>query len=320
MARAKIALIGAGMIGGTLAHIAAREELGDIVLFDISEGTPQGKALDLAEASAVFGKDISLKGANAYADIAGADVCIVTAGVPRKPGMSRDDLLGINLKVMKAVGEGIKAHAPNAFVICITNPLDAMVWALREFSGLPANKVVGMAGVLDSARFSHFLAEEFGVSVKDVNTFVLGGHGDTMVPVLEYSTVSGIPVSDLIEMGFSTKEKVDEIIKRTRGGGGEIVALLKTGSAYYAPATSGIAMAEAYLYDQKRILPAAAHLSGEYGIDNLYVGVPVVIGAGGVEQVVEIALDDEAKGNLAVSVDAVKELLVACKAIDGSLA
>jgi malate dehydrogenase len=234
--------------------------------------------------------------------------------------MSRDDLLGINLKVMKAVGEGIKANAPDAFVICITNPLDAMVWALREFSGLPAHKVVGMAGVLDSARFSHFLAEEFGVSVKDVNTFVLGGHGDTMVPVLEYSTVSGIPVSDLIAMGFSTQEKVDAIIKRTRGGGGEIVALLKTGSAYYAPATSGIAMAEAYLYDQKRILPAAAHLSGEYGIDNLYVGVPVVIGAGGVEKVVEVKLTDEAKQNLQVSVDAVKELLVACKGIDGTLA
>ena len=320
MARAKIALIGAGMIGGTLAHVAAREALGDVILFDIAEGTPQGKALDIAEASAVFGQDVALKGANDYADIAGADVCIVTAGVPRKPGMSRDDLLGINLKVMKAVGEGIAANAPDAFVICITNPLDAMVWALREFSGLPHNKVVGMAGVLDSARFSHFLADEFNVSVKDVNTFVLGGHGDTMVPVLEYSTVSGIPVSDLIEMGFSTKEKVDEIVKRTRGGGGEIVALLKTGSAYYAPATSGIAMAEAYLYDQKRILPAAANLSGEYGIDNLYVGVPVVIGAGGVEKIVEVKLSDEAKQNLQVSVDAVKELLTACRGIDNTLA
>jgi malate dehydrogenase len=233
--------------------------------------------------------------------------------------MSRDDLLGINLQVMKAVGEGIAANAPDAFVICITNPLDAMVWALREFSGLPHNKVVGMAGVLDSARFSHFLAEEFNVSVKDVTSFVLGGHGDTMVPVIQYSAVSGIPVPDLIKMGRSTQEKIDAIVKRTRGGGGEIVALLKTGSAYYAPATSGIAMAEAYLYDQKRVLPAAAHLTGQYGIDNLYVGVPVVIGAGGVEQVVEIALDDEAKANLAVSVDAVKELLVACKAIDESL-
>lgn len=319
MARKKIALIGAGNIGGTLAHLAALKGLGDIVLFDVVEGVPQGKALDLSQCGPVEGFDANIKGSNDYADIAGADVIIVTAGVARKPGMSRDDLLGINLKVMKAVGEGIAANAPDAFVICITNPLDAMVWALREFSGLPANKVVGMAGVLDSARFSHFLAEEFGVSVKDVNTFVLGGHGDTMVPVLEYSTVSGIPVSDLIEMGFSTKEKVDEIIKRTRGGGGEIVALLKTGSAYYAPATSGIAMAEAYLYDQKRILPAAAHLSGEYGIDNLYVGVPVVIGAGGVEKVVEVKLSDEAKANLQVSVDAVKELLVACKGIDGSL-
>lgn len=319
MARKKIALIGAGNIGGTLAHLAALKGLGDIVLFDVVEGVPQGKALDLSQCGPVEGFDANIKGSNDYADIAGADVIIVTAGVARKPGMSRDDLLGINLKVMKAVGEGIAANAPDAFVICITNPLDAMVWALREFSGLPANKVVGMAGVLDSARFSHFLAEEFGVSVKDVNTFVLGGHGDTMVPVLEYSTVSGIPVSDLIEMGFSTQEKVDEIIKRTRGGGGEIVALLKTGSAYYAPATSGIAMAEAYLFDQKRILPAAAHLSGEYGIDNLYVGVPVVIGAGGVEKVVEVKLSDEAKANLQVSVDAVKELLVACKGIDSTL-
>ena len=320
MARKKIALIGAGNIGGTLAHLAALKGLGDIVLFDVVEGVPQGKALDLSQCGPVEGFDANIKGSNDYADIAGADVIIVTAGVARKPGMSRDDLLGINLKVMKAVGEGIKNNAPDAFVICITNPLDAMVWALREFSGLPANKVVGMAGVLDSARFSHFLAEEFGVSVKDVNTFVLGGHGDTMVPVLEYSTVSGIPVSDLIEMGFSTKEKVDAIIKRTRGGGGEIVALLKTGSAFYAPATSGIAMAEAYLYDQKRILPAAAHLSGEYGIDNLYVGVPVVIGANGVEKIVEVKLSDEAKANLQVSVDAVKELLVACKGIDESLA
>jgi len=320
MARKKIALIGAGNIGGTLAHLAALKGLGDIVLFDVVEGVPQGKALDLSQCGPVEGFDAKITGTNDYADIAGADVIIVTAGVARKPGMSRDDLLGINLKVMKAVGEGIKNNAPDAFVICITNPLDAMVWALREFSGLPHNKVVGMAGVLDSARFSHFLADEFGVSVKDVNTFVLGGHGDTMVPVLEYSTVSGIPVSDLIEMGFSTKEKVDEIIKRTRGGGGEIVALLKTGSAYYAPATSGIAMAEAYLYDQKRILPAAANLSGEYGIDNLYVGVPVVIGANGVEKIVEVKLSDEAKQNLQVSVDAVKELLTACRGIDNTLA
>ncbi len=319
MARKKIALIGAGNIGGTLAHLAALKGLGDVVLFDVVEGVPQGKALDLSQCGPVEGFDATITGSNDYRDIAGADVIIVTAGVARKPGMSRDDLLGINLKVMKAVGEGIAEHAPDAFVICITNPLDAMVWALREFSGLPHHMVVGMAGVLDSARFSHFLADEFKVSVKDVNTFVLGGHGDTMVPVLEYSTVSGIPVSDLIAMGFSTREKVDEIVKRTRGGGGEIVALLKTGSAYYAPATSGIAMAEAYLYDQKRILPAAAHLTGQYGVDDLYVGVPVVIGAGGVEKVVEVQLSDEAKANLQVSVDAVKELLVACKGIDGSL-
>ena len=319
MARKKIALIGAGNIGGTLAHLAALKGLGDIVLFDVVEGVPQGKALDLSQCGPVEGFDANIIGSNDYADIAGADVIIVTAGVARKPGMSRDDLLGINLKVMKAVGEGIRDNAPDAFVICITNPLDAMVWALREFSGLPHQKVVGMAGVLDSARFSHFLAEEFKVSVKDINTFVLGGHGDTMVPVLEYSTVSGIPVTDLIEMGMSTKERVDEIVKRTRGGGGEIVALLKTGSAYYAPATSGIAMAEAYLYDQKRILPAAAHLTGQYGIDDLYVGVPVVIGKDGVEKVVEVKLSDEAKGNLQVSVDAVKELLVACKGIDESL-
>jgi len=319
MSRKKIALIGAGNIGGTLAHLAALKGLGDIVLFDVVEGVPQGKALDLSQCGPVESFDAKITGTNDYADIRGADVIIVTAGVARKPGMSRDDLLGINLKVMKAVGEGIRDNAPDAFVICITNPLDAMVWALREFSGLPHRKVVGMAGVLDSARFSHFLAEEFGVSVKDVNTFVLGGHGDTMVPVLEYSTVSGIPVADLIEMGFSTKEKVEEIIKRTRGGGGEIVALLKTGSAYYAPATSGIAMAEAYLYDQKRILPAAAHLTGQYGVDDLYVGVPVVIGAEGVERVVEVKLSDEAKNNLQVSVDAVKELLVACKGIDETL-
>src|SRR5919107_2232634 len=243
MARAKIALIGAGMIGGTLAHVCAREELGDVILFDIAEGVPQGKALDIAEATPVYGKDTALKGTNDYADIAGADVCIVTAGVARKPGMSRDDLLGINLKVMKAVGEGIKTHAPSAFVICITNPLDAMVWALREFSGLPHNMVVGMAGVLDSARFRHFLADEFQVSVEDVTAFVLGGHGDTMVPVVGYSTVAGIPIPDLVKMGWSTQERVDEIVKRTRGRGGEIVALLKTGSAYYAPATSALAMA-----------------------------------------------------------------------------
>jgi malate dehydrogenase len=319
MARKKIALIGAGMIGGTLAHLAAMKELGDIVLFDIAEGIPQGKALDLAQAGPVEGYDAKLKGTNDYADIAGADVCIVTAGVPRKPGMSRDDLLGINLKVMKAVGEGIRAHAPNSFVICITNPLDAMVWALREFCGLPHNMVVGMAGVLDSARFRHFLAEEFEVSVEDVTAFVLGGHGDTMVPVPAYSTVAGIPIPDLIKMGWSTQERIDAIVQRTRQGGGEIVGLLKTGSAFYAPATSAIMMAESFLKDKKRVLPAAAHLGGQYGVDDLYVGVPVVIGAGGVERIVEIALDESAAANFQLSVDAVKELLVACRQIDPSL-
>ena len=320
MARKKIALIGAGNIGGTLAHLAASKELGDVVLFDVVEGVPQGKALDLSQCGPIEGFDSKISGTNDYADIAGTDVIIVTAGVARKPGMSRDDLLGINLKVMKAVGEGIKNNAPNAFVICITNPLDAMVWALREFSGMPHHMVVGMAGVLDSARFSHFLADEFNVSVKDVTSFVLGGHGDTMVPVIEYSTVSGIPVPDLIEMGFSTQERIDAIVQRTRSGGGEIVGLLKTGSAFYAPATSGIAMAEAYLKDKKRVLPCAAYVDGQYGVDGLYVGVPVVIGAGGVEKIIEIKLGEEAKANLDVSIDAVKELLVACKGIDPSLA
>jgi malate dehydrogenase len=319
MARNKIALIGAGNIGGTLAHLAAAKELGDIILFDVVEGVPEGKALDLAQCGPVEGFDAKLKGSNDYADIKGADVIIVTAGVARKPGMSRDDLLGINLKVMKAVGEGIRANAREAFVICITNPLDAMVWALREFSGLPHHMVVGMAGVLDSARFRHFLAEEFGVSVQDVTAFVLGGHGDTMVPIVEYSTVAGIPIPDLVKMGWSTKERIDEIVKRTRGGGGEIVALLKTGSAYYAPATAGIEMAEAYLKDKKRLLPCAAHLSGQYGVDDLYVGVPCILGAGGVEKVVEIELNEEARANFQVSVDAVKELLEACKGIDPSL-
>ncbi|HEU0099896.1 MAG TPA: malate dehydrogenase [Allosphingosinicella sp.] len=320
MARTKIALIGAGMIGGTLAHLAAIREMGDIVLVDVAEGIPQGKALDLAQAGPVEGFDALLTGTQDYADIAGADVCIVTAGVARKPGMSRDDLLGINLKVMKAVGEGIKAHAPDSFVICVTNPLDAMVWALREFSGLPHERVVGMAGVLDSARFRHFLAEEFKVSVEDVTAFVLGGHGDTMVPVPAYSAVAGIPVPDLIRMGWSTQERIDAIVQRTRSGGGEIVGLLKTGSAYYAPATSALAMAESFLKDKKRLLPAAAYLQGQYGVNDLYVGVPVVIGAGGVERIVEIELVESAKANFQVSVDAVKELLEACRAIDGSLA
>ena len=320
MARAKIALIGAGMIGGTLAHIAAREELGDVILFDIAEGVPQGKGLDIAEATAVFGKDVALKGANSYEDIAGADVCIVTAGVPRKPGMSRDDLLGINLKVMKAVGEGIKAHAPNAFVICITNPLDAMVWALREFSGLPHNKVVGMAGVLDSSRFAYFLAEKTGVSVEDIHAWTLGGHGDDMVPMVRHSTVGGLPLTELVAQGWMTQEELDAIVKRTRSGGGEIVALLKTGSAYYAPAESAIAMATSYLKDKKRVLPCAAWLDGQYGQKGLYVGVPVVIGADGVEKVIEFSMTDGEKAMFAASVASVQGLIEACKGIDGSLA
>ncbi|MGB7263416.1 MAG: malate dehydrogenase [Albidovulum sp.] len=319
MARPKIALIGAGQIGGTLAHLAAIKELGDIVLFDIAEGTPQGKALDIAQSGPVEKFDAAISGANDYAGIAGADVCIVTAGVPRKPGMSRDDLLGINLKVMKSVGEGIKAHAPNAFVICITNPLDAMVWALREFSGLPHNKVVGMAGVLDSGRFRHFLSEEFGVSMRDVSAFVLGGHGDTMVPLVRYSTVGGIPLPDLVAMGWTTQEKMDAIVQRTRDGGAEIVGLLKTGSAFYAPAASAIEMAEAFLKDQKRLLPCAAWVDGALGLNGMYVGVPTVIGAGGIERVVDIKLNKDEQVMFDKSVEAVKGLVEACKAIDPSL-
>jgi len=319
MARPKIALIGAGQIGGTLAHLAAMKELGDVVLFDIAEGTPQGKALDIAQSGPSEGFDAVMKGANDYADIAGADVCIVTAGVPRKPGMSRDDLLGINLKVMKAVGEGIAKHAPDAFVICITNPLDAMVWALREFSGLPHNKVCGMAGVLDSARFRHFLSLEFGVSMRDVTAFVLGGHGDTMVPLVRYSTVAGIPLPDLVKMGWTTQEKMDAIVQRTRDGGAEIVGLLKTGSAFYAPATSAIEMAEAYLKDQKRVLPCAAYVENAYGLNGMYVGVPTVIGANGVEKVIDIKLDKDEQAMFDNSVNAVKGLVEACKGIDGSL-
>ena len=319
MARPKIALIGAGQIGGTLAHLVAMKELGDVVLFDIADGTPQGKALDIAEAGPSEGFDAALKGTTDYADIAGADVCIVTAGVPRKPGMSRDDLLGINLKVMKAVGEGIKSHAPNAFVICITNPLDAMVWALREYSGLPREKVCGMAGVLDSARFRHFLSLEFEVSMKDVTAFVLGGHGDTMVPLVRYSTVAGIPLPDLVGMGWTTQETLDAIVQRTRDGGAEIVGLLGTGSAYYAPATSAIEMAESYLKDQKRLLPSAAWVDGAYGLKGTYVGVPTVIGAGGIERVVEINMNADEKAMFDKSVDAVKGLVEACKGIDEGL-
>ncbi|KKZ88612.1 malate dehydrogenase [Rhizobium phaseoli] len=312
MARNKIALIGSGMIGGTLAHLAGLKELGDIVLFDIADGIPQGKGLDIAQSSPVEGFDANLTGASDYSAIEGADICIVTAGVPRKPGMSRDDLLGINLKVMEQVGAGIKKYAPNAFVICITNPLDAMVWALQKFSGLPANKVVGMAGVLDSSRFRLFLAKEFNVSVQDVTAFVLGGHGDTMVPLARYSTVGGIPLTDLVTMGWVTKERLEEIIQRTRDGGAEIVGLLKTGSAYYAPAASAIEMAESYLKDKKRVLPCAAHLTGQYGVKDMYVGVPTVIGAGGVERVIEIDLNKTEKEAFDKSVAAVAGLCEAC--------
>jgi malate dehydrogenase len=320
MARKKIALIGAGQIGGTLAHLAAIKELGDIVLFDIVEGVPQGKALDLAESGPVEGFNAGIAGAGSYEQIAGADVVIVTAGVPRKPGMSRDDLLGINLKVMDSVGAGLKAHAPHAFVICITNPLDAMVWALQKASGLPTNKVIGMAGVLDSARFRYFLSEEFKVSVEDVTAFVLGGHGDDMVPSVRYSTVAGIPLPDLVKMGWTTKERLDAIVDRTRKGGGEIVNLLKTGSAFYAPASSAIAMAESYLKDQRRVLPCAAYLNGEYGVKDTYVGVPVVIGAGGVEKIVEIQFDGAEKAMFSKSVGAVQTLVEACKKINPAFA
>jgi malate dehydrogenase len=320
MARKKIALIGAGQIGGTLAHLAAVKELGDIVLFDIVDGIPQGKALDIAESGPVEGFNAKLTGTSSYADIAGSDVIIVTAGVPRKPGMSRDDLLGINLKVMDAVGAGIKTHAPGAFVICITNPLDAMVWALQKTSGLPTHRIVGMAGVLDSARFRHFLSEELNVSVEDVSAFVLGGHGDDMVPSVRYSTVGGIPLPDLVKMGWTTQAKLDAIVERTRKGGGEIVNLLKTGSAFYAPAASAIAMAESHLKHQRRVLPAAAHLTGQYGVHDAYIGVPVVIGARGVERIVEITLDETESAMFAKSVASVRGLIDACKAINPALA
>ena len=320
MARKKIALIGGGQIGGTLAHLTGLKELGDVVLFDIVEGLPQGKALDIAESSPVDGFDAAYAGTNTYEAIAGADVVIVTAGVPRKPGMSRDDLLGINLKVMKSVGEGIGQYAPNAFVICITNPLDAMVWALQKYSGLPTNKVVGMAGVLDSARFRYFLSEEFNVSVKDVTAFVLGGHGDTMVPLSRYSTVAGIPITDLAKMGWTTDERIAEIEQRTRDGGAEIVGLLKTGSAFYAPAASAIAMAESYLKDQKRVLPCAAYLTGQYGKDGMYVGVPVVIGEDGVERIVEVELTADEQSQFDNSAGSVEGLIEACKGIAPELA
>lgn len=319
MKRNKIALIGSGQIGGTLAHLVGLKELGDIVLFDIADGIPQGKALDIAESSPISAFDANIIGTSSYEDIKDVDVCIVTAGVPRKPGMSRDDLLSINLRVMKSVGDGIKKYAPNSFVICITNPLDAMVWALQKYSGLPPDNVVGMAGVLDSGRFSYFLAEEFNVSVKDVNTFVLGGHGDTMVPLVRYSTVGGIPIPDLVKMGWSSQKKIDQIVQRTRDGGAEIVALLKTGSAFYAPAASAINMADSYLRDQKRIIPCAANLSGEYGFKDIYVGVPTIIGNKGVEKIIEINLNEIEKLNFSKSIESVKNLIDACKKIDQDL-
>jgi malate dehydrogenase len=320
MARAKIALIGAGQIGGTLAHLIGLKELGDVVLFDVVEGVPDGKALDIAESSPISGFDIKLAGTSAYASIKGADLCIVTAGVPRKPGMSRDDLLEINLKVMEQVGAGIKKYAPKAFVICITNPLDAMVWALQKFSGLPKDMVVGMAGVLDSARFRYFIASEFDVSVEDVTAFVLGGHGDTMVPLVRYTTVAGIPLPDLVSMGWTTRKRLDEIVRRTRDGGAEIVQLLKTGSAFYAPAASAIAMAESFLKDKKRVLPCAAYLKGEYGVRDRYIGVPVVIGAKGVERIIEIDLTKPERAMFDSSIAAVDGLIQACIKIVPSLA
>ncbi len=309
MARNKIALIGAGNIGGTLAHLAGLKELGDVVLFDVVDGIPQGKALDIAESSPIDGFDSNLQGAKSYTAIKGADVIIVTAGVARKPGMSRDDLIGINTSVMQQVGAGIKKNAPKAFVICITNPLDAMVSVLRDASGLPHNKVVGMAGVLDSARFRYFLADEFKVSVEDVTAFVLGGHGDSMVPSIRYSTVAGIPLPDLIAMKWTTQKNIDDIVMRTRMGGGEIVGLLKTGSAFYAPAAAAITMAESYLKDKKRVLPCAAYLKGEYGVKGMYVGVPVVIGAKGVERIVEVKLDASERAMFRKSVKEVKTLV-----------
>lgn len=312
MARTKIALIGAGMIGGTLAHLIGMKELGDVVIFDIAEGLPQGKALDIAHSGSVESFNCRLKGTNAYADIEGADVCIVTAGIPRKPGMSRDDLIGINIKVMEQVGAGIKKYAPSAFVVVITNPLDAMVWALQRACGMPRNMVIGMAGVLDTARFRHFIADELGVSIEDVFAFVLGGHGDDMVPLVRYSTVAGIPLPDIVRMGWMRQERLDEIVERTRKGGGEIVALLKTGSAYYAPASAAIQMTESYLKDQKRILPCAVYLNGEYGVKGLYIGVPAIVGAGGAERVVEIDLNGAERKMFIKSVESVKGLVDTC--------
>jgi malate dehydrogenase len=314
MARNKIALIGAGQIGGTIALLAAQREVGEVVLHDVAEGVPQGKALDIVQSTPLHGISATLSGTTDYAQaLAGADVVIVTAGVPRKPGMSRDDLISINADVIKTVATHIREHCPDAFVIVITNPLDAMVWVMQKVSGLPPHKVVGKAGVLDSARFRYFVAAELGVSVEDVSAFVLGGHGDTMVPLVRYSTVAGIPLPDIVRMGWTSQERLDAIVQRTRDGGAEIVGLLKTGSAFYAPAAGAIEMADAYLGDQKRVLPCAAYLRGEYGVRDYYVGVPVVIGAGGVERIVEIELNAEEQAAFARSAEAVRELCAAVK-------
>ena len=319
MSRKKISLIGAGNIGGTLAHLIGLKELADVFIVDIAQGIPQGKSLDISQSAPVEGFDAKIKGSTNFSGIKNSDVIIVTAGSPRKPGMTRDDLIEINLKVMKSVGVAIKKYSPKAFVICITNPLDAMVWALREFSGLPYTKVVGMAGVLDSARFRYFLADEINVSVEDVSAFVLGGHGDTMVPLVRFSNIAGIPIPDLIKMKMISKEKVEDIVNRTRSGGGEIVSLLKSGSAYYAPASAALEMAESYIKDKKRILPCAAYLKGEYGVKDLYVGVPVIIGGKGVEKVLEIKLDASEKKMLKQSVIAVKKLVEVVKKIKKKL-
>jgi malate dehydrogenase len=307
--RNKIALIGAGQIGGTLAHLVGLKQLGDVVMFDITDGLPQGKSLDLVESAPVEGFDSHMIGTQDYKDIEGADVVIVTAGVPRKPGMSRDDLIEINTSIIKTVAQNVAKYAPDAFVIVITNPLDAMVWVFREVSQMPAHKIVGMAGVLDAARFRYFLAEEFNVSVEDVTAFVLGGHGDTMVPLTRYSTVAGIPLYDLVKMGWITQDKLEAIVQRTRDGGAEVVALLKTGSAFYAPASSAIAMAESYLLDKRRVFPCAAYCNGEYGVQDMYVGVPCIIGKGGVEKIIEISLNTQEKQMFDQSVESVQQLL-----------
>ena len=318
--RKKISLIGAGQIGGTLAHLIALKELADVVLFDVAEGIAKGKALDIAQSSSVDGFNVSIKGTNNYEDTKNSDVIIITAGVPRKPGMTRDDLLGINLKIIKQVAEGIKNTSPNAFVICITNPLDVIVMALQKYSGLPKNMVVGMAGILDTSRFKYFLSQELNVPVNKINSLVLGGHGDTMVSMLNHTTVDGKPVLDLVKEGKLKKDKLDSIVVRTKNGGAEIVKLLEKGSAFYAPAASGVEMAESYLKNLKKQLPCAAYLNGQYGVQDLYAGVPVIIGDKGIEKVVEIDLSGEEKTNFDHSIGAVKELFEAAKKIDNSLA